>query len=521
MINLNNTKKNFIMLCDSFNIDADLNACDFVKAVDMKRKEYKVSQEVFCNMVGISRSFYSQCKSGKKGASLDTQFNMLSQLSKIRELSEVEENAARFNVCKNVVQGNDKFSIDRVTASQQQKELREKLWQVIGAKQKIKRNSKMFNPSLEPSIDKITLFARLTAYTESLFMKAMEQFGIISGNTKYVHNARYKSGKVTEYQHIWSYEGSDCKVHVQYIYFDKKVSSDVRELKVEFNPNKWVVEENEMLVALMPFLSNNPRIKEFDVCKDYIGYKDTSVILPKELFDEGTSSVKVFSEFGARTLYFGDKNKTINLMIYDKRKEIKAKDQKDIGYDCLRLESRYKLKPSEWKGKDDNKRLVEYRVKLSNIGDMPLPNKVYSCQAHMVEQGDLDSLKVSIEDTLIVKAILTGALSLYDIYKQNKETATKFNSMLTRLAIENMSITRTDALIALNAFAFKYLDNISKYFEVENVKAGVELWKFKQDVNIPEGFEFVGSYDWESEEFSDLDVNKGNKDILLSRDMKF
>lgn len=518
MTDLNN-KKNFVNLCESFGIDVNLDSCEFVKAVDMKRKEYKITQEVFCDMVGISRSFYSQCKSGKKTASAVTQLNMVWELNKVRELSEIEENAARFNVCKNVVQGNDKFSIEKVTALQQQKELKEKLWQVIGAKQKIKRNSKAFNPSIEPSIDKVTLFVKLTAYTESIFMKTMENFGVVSGNTKYINNARYKYGKVTEYQHVWMYEGSDCKVHVQYVYFDKKTASDVRELKVEFNPNKWVVEENEMLVALMPFLSNNPRLKEFDVCKDHIGYKDTSVILPKSLFDEDSSPVKVFSEFGARTLYFGDKNKTINLMVYDKRKEIKAKDQKDIGYDCLRLESRYKLKPSEWKGKDDNKRFVEYRVKLSDVGEIPLPHKTYSCQAHMVEPCDLDSLDITVEDNLVITAILRGALSLYDIYKQDRETAVKFNSILTKLAIENMSISRTDVIVALNTFVFKYLDNISKYFEVENVKAGVEMWKFKQ--NIPEGFEFIGSYDWESEEFSDLDVNRGNKDILLSRDMKF
>ena len=134
MIDLNN-KKNFVNLCESFNIGANLDSCDFVKAVDMKRKEYKITQEVFCDMVGISRSFYSQCKSGKKTASAVTQLNMIWELNKIRELSEVEESAARFNVCKNIVQGNNKFSVDKVTASQQQKELKEKLWQVIGAKQ--------------------------------------------------------------------------------------------------------------------------------------------------------------------------------------------------------------------------------------------------------------------------------------------------------------------------------------------------------------------------------------------------
>ena len=134
-------------------------------------------------------------------------------------------------------------------------------------------------------------------------------------------------------------------------------------LKVEFNPNKWNIEKNEILIAMMPFLSKNPRIKEFDVCKDYLGLCDTNIIMPKELFGEGNSSLKVFSDDGAKTVYFGDKNKTVNLMIYDKRKEILKKDNKDIGFNCLRAESRYKLKPNEWKKGS----LVEYRIKLSDV----------------------------------------------------------------------------------------------------------------------------------------------------------
>lgn len=517
MTDIMNTKANFIALCNEFGIGADLDSSSFVSHIDLKRKSYKVSQEVFCDMVGISRSFYSQCKKGVKGASFDTQFKMLYELKRIRELSELEENAARFSVGKNLLSGRDKFSIDKVSALQQ-KESREQLWKIVQDKQKLKRTSKEFIPSLDASVDKITLFVRLTTYTEKLFIQMMNRFCVVSGNTKYTNNAKYKFGKVTEYQHIWQYEGSDCKVHVQYNFYDKVSCSDVRELKVEFNPNKWVVGENEMLVALVPFLSKNPRFKEFDICKDYIGYKDTDVVIPNNLLNGG-GPFKIISDADARTLYFGDKNKTVNLMIYDKRKEIKRKDNKDIGYNCLRAESRYKLKPSQWVGTGDNKKFVEYRVKLNNVGNVIIPNKTYSCQAHMVDNDDLMKLNISVEEKLLIQAVLSGALSLANIYNTDVKVAEKINNCLTGLCIETLTIGYTDVTKALNQFSFKYLTAIDEYYSIEYHKDLCEIWKLKKE-DISD-FEVIGSYCWEADEFYMDGVETKNIDLIVSRDKDF
>ena len=71
-----------------------------------------------------------------------------------------------------------------------------------------------------------------------------------------------------------------------------------------------------------------------------ITYSD--VVIPNNLLN-GDGPFKIISDNEARTLYFGDKNKTVNLMIYDKRKEIKRKDNKDIGYNCLRAESNIEI----------------------------------------------------------------------------------------------------------------------------------------------------------------------------------
>ena len=88
--------------------------------------------EDLLNIVG--KGFYSQCKKGTKGASFDTQFKMLYELRRIRELSEVEENAARFTIGKNLLSAKDKFSADKVGALQQ-KESKEQLWRIVQDKQ--------------------------------------------------------------------------------------------------------------------------------------------------------------------------------------------------------------------------------------------------------------------------------------------------------------------------------------------------------------------------------------------------
>lgn len=518
MTEIMNTKANFIALCNEFGIDADSDSSEFISNIDLKRKSFKISQEMFCKMIGISRSFYSQVKRGDKGVSYDTQFRMLYELKKIREISEIEENAARFSVGKNVLEGKDKFSVERVTALHQQKEMKERLWKTIQDKQKLKRTSKQFIPSIDSSVDKITLFVHLTTYTEKLFMKMMEKFVVVSGNTKYTNNAKYKFGKVTEYNHIWQFEGSDCKVHIQYKFYDKVSCSDVRELKVEFNPNKWVPSENEMLTALVPFLSKNPRLKEFDICKDFVGYKDSNVVIPNNLLN-GAGPFRIISQDGARTLYFGDKNKTVNLMIYDKRKEIKRKDNKDIGYDCLRAESRYKLKPSAWEGKGDNKRFKEYRVKLGNVNKIIIPNKTYSCQAHMVTNEDLSRLNISVEQKLLVQSVLSGAMSLPSICEANMEVAKKINDALSSLCIETICIGYLDVIKALSQFSFKYLSAIDKYYDIEYHQDVCEIWKLKkEDVS---DFEVVGSFVWETDEFYINSVPATNKDLIVSRDKSF
>jgi len=515
---------NFNELCTAFAIDTNVGSCEFVNFVDLKRKEYKVSQDNFCKMVGISRSFYSQCKRGTKGVSDDNKLKMLLELAKIKELSYIEENAARMTISSNTSRGLGKYSLEKsVSEKDAVKEMKEGLWKTIQAKQKLKRNTGYFQPSLEGSVDKITLFIKLTSATESLFLKTMERFGIVSGNTKYTHNARYKSGKVTEYRDIWQYEGCDCKVHIQYMFFDKKNNSDIRELKVEFNPNKWDVHKNEMLIALAPFLSKNPRIKEFDVCKDYFAFSDSNIIMPSEFFEAGSNNIKVYSEDGAKTVYFGDKNKTVNLMIYDKRKEILKKDAKDIGFNCLRAESRYKLKPSEWKGKEGSKTLVEYRVKLADVDKIKLPLKTYSCQAHMLEPGDLDS-RIKGEDRLLIKAILNGGLNLYNVVDEDTEIARRINSYLKEIYIENLTITSADVAVALNAFVFKYLSCIDNFYTVSDVEGLSEVWKIK---NLENGFEVLGSMEsWECLDDSEFEIDDSSSSnifgsMVLDRDKDF
>lgn len=505
-------------LSSAFKIDLKLSDKAFLNSVDLVRKEYKVSQENFCKMVGISRALYTKAKKGDKGISSDNKLKMLRELAKIKELSFIEENAARMTISDNTSKGFSKYSLEKSVSEQDAiKEMKEALWKTVQAKQKLKRNSEYFQPSLEGSIDKITLFVRLVSSTEKMFLSMMDRFGVVSGNTKYTHNARYKNSKVTEYAHIWQYEGSDCKVHIQYMFYDKRINADVRELKVEFNPNKWNIEKNEILIAMMPFLSKNPRIKEFDVCKDYLGLCDTNIIMPKELFGEGNSSLKVFSDDGAKTVYFGDKNKTVNLMIYDKRKEILKKDNKDIGFNCLRAESRYKLKPNEWKKGS----LVEYRIKLSDVDKVKLPIKTYSCQAHMLEAGDIDS-NIKSEDKLLLKAMLNGGLNLYNAVDVDTEVARRLNSYLDKIYIENLTINYGDVAIALNAFVYKYLDCINRFYDTSEVEGLSEIWRL---VGNREDFEGVGLADWDNLDDIKIDTDDTRDrvlgSILLTRDETF
>lgn len=524
-VTLLDIKLDFNELCEVFKIDEECSVCDFVKNVDLIRKEYKVSQSVFCDMVGISRSLYSQCKKGLRGLSNENKLKMLKELAKIKELSCLEERSARMTISNNVSKGLGKYSLEKsISESDPVREMKEALWKTVQAKQKIKRNSKYFQPSLDASVDKITLFVRLVATTEVVFLKVMERFGIVSGNTKYTHNGRYKSGKVTEYAHIWQYEGPDCKVHVQYMFFDKRIGENVRELKVEFNPNKWDIAKNEMLIALAPFLSRNPRIKEFDVCKDFYGFTDADVVMPKELFDGGSNNIKVFADDNAKTIYFGDKNKTVNLMIYDKRKEILKKDNKDIGFDCLRAETRYKLKPSEYKKINGLETLIEYRVKLSDIDKIKLPIKTYCCQAHLLRECDIES-SIKPEDRLILKGVLNGGLNQHYIMSIDKSVAERIDKYLEDVYIETLTIAHADVLVALNSFVFKYLSCIDKFYNIGAIEGFSEIWKMKKNNN---DFEVIGTIEsWQdvlSDDFELIDSEENDgycSTLILSRDENF
>ena len=505
-------------LCSDLNIDMSTSDKEFMGAVDLVRKKYKISQENFCSIVGISRALYTKVKKGDKGISQDSKIKVVRGLAKVKELSALEESSTRVTIATNSMKGFDKFSIEKeISRDMGVKEVREALWKTVQAKQKIKRSAKYFQPSTEGSVDKITLFTRLTSTTEKMFMKVMERFGVINGNTKYSHNGKYKHGRITEFEHIWQYEGDDCKVHVQYKFFDKKLSEDVRELKVEFNPNKWDISKNEMLVALLPFLSKNPRIKEFDVCKDFYNFSDCNIIMPQELHGSGNGSVKVFSENNAKTIYFGDKNKSINLMIYDKRKEMIRKDNRDIGYNCLRAESRYKLKPSQWVVTKNGKEFVEYRVKLSDIDKVRLPNKIYYCQACNVDEKDFDSSMKS-EDKIILKGILGGGTTLYAVKSIDEKVAERIEQHFKNLPIETLCITRSDVIIALNSFVLKYLKAIDKFYNIGEIKELAEVWKLKKFIG---NFETIGNFDdWEN--VLDVDIDNLNNDddfvLILDRD---
>ena len=160
----------FDKLCSAFEIDPDIDSCAFVNFVDLKRKEYKVSQDNYCKMVGISRSFYSQCKKGTKGVSGENKTKMLLELAKIKELSYLEENAARMTISSNTSKGLSKYSLESsVSENDAIREIKEGLWRTVQAKQKLKRNAQCFQPSIEASVDKITLFVRLTSSVEDLF----------------------------------------------------------------------------------------------------------------------------------------------------------------------------------------------------------------------------------------------------------------------------------------------------------------------------------------------------------------
>lgn len=510
-----NINLNFEELCHAFGIEHNLDSNKFISVVDLKRKEYKVSQNAFCEMVGISRSFYSQCKNGTKSPSGENKLKMLKELAQIKELSNLEETATRMTIADNTSKGLRKYSVDSVLSkSDSIREIKEGLWKTIQAKQKLKRNEKYFNPSIDSSVDKITLFSLLNDHMEGQFLKLMDKFGIVSGNVKYLRNSKYQNGKITEYKHIWQYEGSDCKVHVQYIFWDKVTGSDVRELKVEFNPNKWHENENDILVALIPFLTIDPRIKEFDICKDFLGFKDTDVTIPIDLVkSEKNSKVRVFSEDGARTIYFGDKNKTVNLMVYDKRKEILRKDKKDISYDCLRIESRFKLKPNEVKKTKTGEKHVEYRVPLSRIKYMTLPYKYYLCTINWVELEFLKEKYPSItaEDVAIIKSVVSGGMTMEDLRLISIDLAVKINKYLDEVYRENISITQDDARLALERFATRYIDFAKSKYDIE-INGNSEFWKLKKGQEI-EGFELIGRFEnWE--DITIIDNKLLNKDCI-------
>lgn len=284
------------------------------------RENLRLSQDKMSKQLGITRSYYSQIETGKRIVSDELK-------KKIIEMNEAFERQRELNT--------PRFEEQRVQAVEQFKKEEHK--KEINDNVTKTRKSITFVPKIEPSIDMIWLRATLGHELRTDFEYYMRNLTSNDLLVEYMNGDGVKSGKYN-----WLINCLDGKICVNYDFYDQGSLCHI--LKVQFNPNK-VRFDNEYLLRLMYYLGENPLVRKFDVCKDYVGVNTSHLIS----FDNARRMVKKYVSAGenpAITYYVGDMNKN-GCRLYDKKAELRDKDNQEIAYECSRIEYRCTLDKSK------------------------------------------------------------------------------------------------------------------------------------------------------------------------------
>ncbi|MGL4949284.1 MAG: hypothetical protein ACRC5M_02795 [Anaeroplasmataceae bacterium] len=404
-------------------------------------RKYKITQKSMVNSLGWGINSWTKLKKGQAKLTKAKLNAIRKELDNQIELWKLKQEATDITVLRNITMGINKYNleIEKVELCQDEdgnsyfdeitKDNLSFVQREVALRQKIKRNQNRFEPCVMASVDMITLSRVINEHEEKILFESLKSMIVTDVRLMETVNPHYDS-QVGRFRYIYNFEGDDVKVGMEYTYRDFNEKKDVRLLKVRFNPNKWYG-ENNFLKILFLILGQDPLVHNFDVCKDYLKftYKDV-------YYDDSKDTSTRTDELGVRTVYFGRKeDKNVNLMVYDKRQEILKKDNVDIGYDCLRAETRIFLKA--------NRRFYL----TSDVEKIKVPIIPYSCALFKFKH-DIDEI-----DRLLYKAFLRRDedINFLRYSKKLKHIAQNQFERKDTVAIATIEVTS-----AIRMFSYRY-----------------------------------------------------------------
>lgn len=400
------------------------------------------NQQEMADCLDCSKAYYGKMERGEKPVAekyLETLYALKSQLEKSMEdtfsqLVDLVEESKTLHKSKmyEIMRGNEIAKADYMI-----QEMTKKIDKADGEYITKTRKEAPFFPSVEASLDKITLVIDLSLAENNEFVKAMEQLDGVEGSHtyKYIH----ATPSLKTYEHMWDINSIDCKLNIQYVTLGNDGKRKNR-LRVEFNPNKLRYEDNAVFRYILRFLKPyQVKFKVFDVCKDYVG-TDTRFCFLQEAHKKAITKEFTCEKTRGKTLYFGDMNKK-GVRLYNKRAEMLSQDKKDIGYEC----SRY-----------------EYRETLHRYAFLHNCNK-YSLTTVLpvvgaVNFGFMEAMqeaKLEASDKVILKALLNREISIGDF---DDITAKKYKKILQDLSVATMTLTELDIQAVLMKFWIRFND---------------------------------------------------------------
>jgi len=428
-------------------------------------------QQEMADCLNCSKAYYGKMERGEKPVAdkyLEILYVMRSQLEKsventFSQLVDLVEESKTLHKSKiyEIMRSNEIKKADLVL-----EEMTKKIDKANAELIEKTRKEAPFFPSVEASLDKITLIVDLSLTENNEFVKAMEQLDGVEGNHtyRYIHSVP----SLKTYEHMWDINSIDCKLNIQYVTLDNKGMRKNR-LRVEFNPNKLKYEDNAVFRYILRFLKPyQVKFKVFDICKDYVG-TDTRFCFLQETHKKAITKEYTCEKTRGKTLYFGDMNKK-GVRLYNKRAEMISKDKKDIGYECSRYEYR--------------ETLHKYMF-LHNCNKYSLTTVLPVVGA--VNFGFMEAIKdtkLQASDKVIIKALLNREISIGDF---DDMTANKYKQILKDLSVATMTINEVDIQAVLIKFWIRFNDmyNANKE-ELEAIKE--ERKEIQQTINDIQAF---------------------------------
>lgn len=404
------------------------------------RELFCLSQKDLAEDVGVSRPMITQLESGKKPLSegmkdkLNTYFTNLK-----REREELTEKRQTINnECK-----------ERFEEHQQTLKSKEDHIKSI----EIQRKSQLFSPSVLPSLDMVWMTTMLDGHKKDIF----EQSFLFKAepNIEIYHNPNFD---IKGSKYLITIHCTDVKITLRYGFKEKGMGSTTfNKLVVQFNPNKANMDNNQYLGLLFYLLGDNPIVTKFDVCKDYVGLEMGSLYVSNA---QKKRNYQYINNSEGCTHYLGDKNSN-GVMIYDKTKELLAKDNKDIGYDIIRYEHR--------RSKFGGIRLEELAHKLDCI-DLPTLSAYDKMSLYVGGDEDGRIEKFDYMTFATASMILEGRIDSKELKSSNRYQHKKVMEYLETMALSNLSLSHTEIVRALELFTYRYQNAHTKGFKVyENI----------------------------------------------------